>query len=304
VLFACLAALGCALCYGTGAILQSVGAGRLATIDGVSPTLIVGLARQLPYLIGVTLDLVGWLLSLVAVRRLPLFAVQAILAGSVGVTVLLAAVFLGSRPSRRQIPSLAALGAGVILLAVAARPGAAHPVSTALSWGIAGGVLVLAVVSGAAVRSRPGARSGALLGLLSGLAFGGTAVCARIVEADPSAQRMLADPAAWALLGYGALGLTTFAAALQRGSVTVAMAGQCAGETLLPAFLGVLLLGDSARPGAAPAAAIGFTVVVAAAMVLVIEGVGETPTASTGAASVTQPASETTGRKAAPPARR
>jgi hypothetical protein len=96
-----------------------------------------------------------------------------------------------------------------------------------------------------------------------------------MVEADPSWQRVLTDPAAWALLGYGALGLTVFAAALQRGSVTIAMAGQCAGETLLPAAIGVVMLGDAARSGAAPLAAVGFVIAVVAALSLVAGGDGE-----------------------------
>jgi hypothetical protein len=144
MLVACMAAFGCALCYGAGSVLQSVGARRVATIDGLNPTLVVRFAGQVPYVAGLLLDLVGWLLSLVAVRLLPLFAVQAILAGSVGVTALLAAIFLGSRPSGTQIVGLAALGVGVTLLAATAEPGPPHRVSTAVSWAAVVGVPVLA----------------------------------------------------------------------------------------------------------------------------------------------------------------
>jgi hypothetical protein len=304
VLIAALAAFACALCYGAGAILQSVGAARLApassastgvardgtgldagagsggtgsggteVAEAFSPSALARLAVQVPYLAGLVLDLVGWLLSLLAVRGLPLFAVQAILSGSVGVTAVLAVTTLGVRLPRREVWALVALGAGMVVLALTARPGRAEPASAAVSWGIAAGVPVLVAMVGPALRAGRD-RAGAVLGLLSGLAFGGTAVCARLIEARPWADA-LADPATWALLAYGGLGLALFAVALQRGAVTTAMAGQCAGETLLPALAGALLLGDGARAGLAPLAVVGFLVAVSAAFALITGGAGD-----------------------------
>jgi len=306
VLLAALAAFACALCYGAGAVLQSVGAARAASSGGdaagaLNPSALARVAVQLPYLAGLTLDLLGWLLSLLALRGLPLFAVQAILSGSVGVTAVLAVATLGARLPRREVAALAALGAGMVLLALTARPGRAEAASGAVSWGVAAGGLVVAALIGPALRAgrgqahdqtqdqrhdqepgqaggeahgQAGRRTGALLGLLSGLAFGGTALCARLVEAKPWADA-LTDPAAWALLAYGGLGLTLFAAALQRGAVTTAMAGQCAGETLLPALAGALLLGDGARAGLAPLAVAGFVVAVLGAFALITGGAAD-----------------------------
>ncbi|MCK9923980.1 hypothetical protein MXD61_19275 [Frankia sp. AgPm24] len=313
MLLAVLAAFACALCYGAGSVLQSVGAARTTTAtaptststststptststasasaggatgqagsgDGARevaaafrPSALAHLAVQLPYLAGLGLDLLGWLLSLLAVRGLPLFAVQAILAGSVGVTAVLAVATLGARLSRREVVALATLGAGMVLLALTARPGRADPASTAVSWGLVAGVPVLVGLVGLVLRAWP-RRAGALLGLLSGLAFGGAALCARLIEARPWSD-VPTDPATWALLAYGGLGLALFAVALQRGAVTTAMAGQCAGETLLPALAGTLLLGDGARAGLAPLAVLGFLVAVLAAFALIIAGAGD-----------------------------
>ncbi|MCM3883846.1 hypothetical protein [Frankia sp. R82] len=265
-------------------MLQSVGAARTAprppssaqggaAVAAFSPSALARLVVQLPYLAGLGLDLLGWLLSLLALRGLPLFAVQAILSGSVGVTAVLAMATLGARPPRREVVALVALGVGMVLLALTAQPGRAHPASAAVSWGITAGVAVIVVLIGLA--SRAGRhRAGAVLGLLSGLAFGGTALCARLIEARPWSD-VASDPAAWALLAYGGLGLALFAVALQRGAVTTAMAGQCAGETLLPALAGTLLLGDGARAGLAPLAVAGFVVAVLAAFVLITSGAGE-----------------------------
>ncbi|SNQ51766.1 putative integral membrane protein transcription factor [Frankia canadensis] len=318
MLIAALAAFACALCYGVGAVLQSVGAARTApasaagagpggsgggggVTEALSPSALARLAVQLPYLAGLGLDLLGWLLSLLAVRGLPLFAVQAILSGSVGVTAVLAVTTLGVRLPRREVVALAVLGAGMVLLALTARPGRAHPASSGVSWGIAAGVVVIVALIGPALRAGQGRagtgiagpgragpeaagqaqagrdRAGAALGLLSGLAFGGTALCARLIETRPWAD-VLTDPATWALLAYGGLGLALFAIALQRGAVTTAMAGQCAGETLLPALAGTLLLGDGARSGLAPLAGAGFLMAVIAAFTLITGGAGDVDT--------------------------
>jgi drug/metabolite transporter (DMT)-like permease len=272
-----LAAFGCALCYGIGSILQCVGARRLTASDCLDPRLLPRLARQLPYLAGLGLDLVGWLLSLIAVRTLPLFAVQATLASSVGVTAVVAAVFLGMRPGRRQLVALGALGLGVLLLAVTAKPGPPRAVGSAVSVGVALAVVPLVVGCALAARSLRGERAAVVLGALSGVAFGGAALCARALETDHTLAAVVTDPLSWALLGYGALGLTVFGASLQRGSVTLATAGQAAAETVVPAVAGVALLSDHARPGTAPLAVAGFVLAVAAASILAAISSPEAP---------------------------
>lgn len=262
---ACLAAFACAVCYGVGAVLQSIGARRTATAGGLDPRLLARLAMQAPYLIGMALDLVGWLLSLVAVRTLPLFAVQAILAASVGVTAVLARVFLRVRLQRAQVCMLVVLGLGVVLLAVTAAPGRPRPVGSLSAALIALGVLPVAAACVWAGRALSGDRAVLALGGLSGLAFGGTALCARMVESDHTLVELVGDPLSWALLAYGAVGLTVFGAALQRGSVTLAMTGQATAETVAPAVVGLILLGDHARPGTGLIATAGFTLTILAA---------------------------------------
>ena len=73
-----LAAFGCALCYGVGSILQDIAAKRVEADSKLDARLLVRVTTQLPYVGGLGLDLVGWVLSLLALLRLPLFAVQAI----------------------------------------------------------------------------------------------------------------------------------------------------------------------------------------------------------------------------------
>ena len=67
---------------------------------------------------------------------------------------------------------------------------------------------------------------------------------------------------------YGALGMLLFAAALQRGPVTTASAVTFAVETVVPAVVGVMMLGDRPRAGFAPLAVIGFVTAIVGTVAL------------------------------------
>jgi drug/metabolite transporter (DMT)-like permease len=256
-----LAALACALCYGVGSILEDVAAKRATDVAGAM--------KQPIYVAGLGLDLVGWLLSLLALQRLPLFAVQAAVASSVAVTVVLAALVLHDAIGRRQIAALAAMGVGLVLLALSAAPDRPASISDPTTAALIGGVALVALL-GLAAKAGRGPRIAGVLGALSGLGFGGTAVCARALEADGTLTDVLTDPLTIALLAYGALGLVLFTMALERGSVTVATASQFAAETVVPAVIGLLVLGDSARHGLAWAAAGGFVLTVGGSVALTV----------------------------------
>ena len=69
---------------------------------------------------------------------------------------------------------------------------------------------------------------------------------------------LLRDPAAYAVAAAGIVSFVFYATALEGGSVTVATAAVVLAETLPPAVIGVLFLGDTTRPGLAPVAVVGF----------------------------------------------
>ena len=66
----------------------------------------------------------------------------------------------------------------------------------------------------------------------------------------------------------GILGLLLYAMALQRGSVTVVTSTVVVAETLIPAIVGITLLGDRPAPGHTLIAALGFAMTVAGAVAL------------------------------------
>jgi drug/metabolite transporter (DMT)-like permease len=268
-------ALFAAVAYGSASVLQDVAASRTESGSGLDPTLIVRLARSVPYVCGLGLDLAAFVASLVALRTMPLFLVQSAVASSVGVTAVITAA-VGARFRGREITSLIVLGAGLLLLATSARPEQGTPLTLGLRWGL----LCCVVVLGAAgtLAARGSARSSApVLAVLSGLAFTVVAVTARSLTVPTPLWHVLADPGLWAILAHGVMGMLLFTTALQRGSVTSATALTFAVETIVPAGIGLAFLGDTTRPGYALVAAVGFLFTIAGTLALASHDMAMTP---------------------------
>lgn len=259
-------ALFAALAYGSATVLQGVAARRAESGSGLDPRLMVRLARSVPYVSGVGLDLAAFMASLVALRTLPLFLVQSAVASSVGVTAAIMAV-IGVRLRSREIASLVVLGAGLLLLATSAQPEQGTPLTLALRWGLLASVVVLGA-AGAIVARRTGRSSAPVLAVLAGLAFTVVAVAARSLNVPSPPWHALADPGLWAILAHGALGMLLFTTALQRGWVTSATALMFAVETVVPAGIGLGFLGDATRPGYGPVAAVGFVLTISGTLAL------------------------------------
>jgi hypothetical protein len=259
-------ALFAALAYGGASVLQGLAAQRAEHRSGLDPRLMVRLARSVPYVSGLSLDLAAFLASLVALRTLPLFLVQSAVASSVGVTAIIAAA-IGVRLRRREVTSLIVLGSGLLLLAISAQPEQGTPLTLTYRWGLLASVVLLGAAGAIAARGR-GPSSAAVLAVLAGLAFTVVAVSARSLAVPSPLWHSLADPGLWAILAHGALGMLLFTTALQRGSVTTAVALTFAVETVVPAAIGLAFLGDATRPGYAPMAAVGFALTIAATLAL------------------------------------
>jgi hypothetical protein len=100
VLLSALAVAGAALCYGASAVFQAAAVARSGRTHLTG--LLGGLARDPRYVVGLLLVATGFLLSVVAIRALPLFVVQAGRASSLGVTAVLATLMLGTRLHHRE----------------------------------------------------------------------------------------------------------------------------------------------------------------------------------------------------------
>jgi drug/metabolite transporter (DMT)-like permease len=286
------AALLSALCYGVAAVMQAVAvrsaSRRSARIeDGdpaaarVDPGLIVRLLGQWRFLASLCIDIIGFLAQLVALRRLPLFAVQAVIAANLAVTAVFAAWLIKVKLSWREWLAVAGVVVGVGLLGSSAGAEGAATVGAAFQIALMVAVAGVGVVGVAAARLPGRARTSAL-GATAGLGYAVLAVSARILPGFSPAQ-LMRSPAAYTLVAAGIVSFLMYATALEGGSVTVATAAVVLAETVPPAVVGVLFLGDSTRHGLTGLAVAGFVLAVACAVALARFGeAGEQPQGATG----------------------
>lgn len=266
MLLALLGAAGAAVAYGVGAVLQAVGARRVGEHHG-GPRTLVRVVIQLPYLGGSALGLVGFVLSLAALRSLPLFVVEPIVASSVAVTAVVAIPLLGARISRRERGAVAGTVLGLALLGASGQPGPAAVVGSGLRWAL-GAAAVLGLVAAVGALHARFTAGAAVLGALAGWEFGIVAVAARVLRDPSSLHGLLTDPATLALAVASGGGLTLLTTALQRGAVTATTAALVLVETAAPAAVGIALLGDTTRSGFTVLAVLGFALACAGTLVL------------------------------------
>ncbi|MFJ8358869.1 hypothetical protein [Streptomyces sp. NPDC093984] len=259
-------ALGAAVCFGTATVLQAVAARAAGTGGGGDAALLLRAVRQWRYLAGLALDGLGFLFQIAALRSIPIYAVGAALASSLAVTAVVAARLLRVRLTGSEWGAVAVVCAGLAMLGLASGAEGERGGSAGLRYAmLAASVCVL--VFGLAGGRLPGRGRSLVLGLGAGFGFGVVEVAVRLIDSlAPSG--LLANPAAYALVVGGGAAFVLLTTALERGSVTVATAGLVVGETVGPAAVGVVWLGDRTREGLSWLAVLGFAVAVAGALAL------------------------------------
>jgi len=252
------AAFVACLGYGIGSVLQSIGARRTAHVAGVGGLALI--AVQLPYLLGLAADAVGFVANVVALQELPVFLVQSIMTASVGVTAVVASL-RGERLGRADWFALGILGAGLVILCLTADPEVAVRVTPATQWLILVATVVPVLVGVAGLRL-PSRSSSLVLAAAAGLAWTGVVVSSRGLGAEPLGWGLLGTPLLWSILAQGLVGAVFFALGLQRGSVTTVTAITFVLEMVIPSGLGLWLLGDSVARGLGGWAVAGFALAI------------------------------------------
>ena len=271
------AALVSAFCYGIAAVMQAIAiqsASRRparvragdAAAGRVDPGLLVRLLGQWRFLASLGIDIVGFVAQLVALQRLPLFAVQAMIAANLAVTAVFAALLMHVRLSMREWLSVTGVVVGVGLLGTSAGAQGAATVGFAFQLALMVTVAGVAVAGIAAARLPSPARTPAL-GACAGLGYAVLAIAARILPGF-SPQQLVRSPASYTLAAAGIVSFLLYASALEGGSVTVATAAVVLAETTPPAVVGVVFLGDTTRHGLTGVAVLGFILAVVCAVAL------------------------------------
>ncbi len=273
------AALVAALFYGIASVMQAVAvreASNRATEDAagrVDPGLVPRMLRQWRFVVSLCLDLLGFIAQLIALQRLPLFAVQAIVAANLAVIAVVASLVIGVALSWREWLAVAGVVAGVGLLGSSAGAEGASAAGAVFKIALIVAVAGLGICGVVAARLRDPART-LLLGVVAGLGYGVLGIAARVLNGfEP--LTLVRDPAAYAVAAAGIVSFVFYTTALEGGSVTVATAAVVLAETLPPAIIGVVFLGDKTRPGLEPAAVAGFLLAVTSALMLARFGEAE-----------------------------
>jgi hypothetical protein len=243
--------------YGVANLLQSAAAARTTVHHTFDPGLLLRLAGQRTYLIGIGCQLFGFVFAFLARRDLPLFLVQASVAAGLGVTALLGVLILKWCLPRAEVALLALLFLGIAALVVSAQPAHARPLGAAGVAGLAVAVPAIAVIGFFAVRLH-GPLGSVVLGSLAGIAFSAAAIAARPLAGEHSIAGVCTNPLLYLLVAHSIVGQLLLGLAMQRGSTTAAVAAMDAAGAVPAAIVGLLLLGDQIWPGREWLAAIGF----------------------------------------------
>ena len=225
------------LLYGASSVSQAFAAGHASDS---------AVLRHPAYLAGLVADGAAWLLQLVALKWLPVFVVQSILAASVGATVLLAIPFLKVHPIRRESVAILVTLVGLVLVSAAAGPESVGTIPDQF-----GSVMVVAPIL-TALLSVLYYRSDIpfMHAVLAGLGFSYAVLAARALEIEGTVSwSLLANKSLWALLLGGIIGLVMYARALEKGSVGPVTAILWVVEVIVPSVVGVTVLGDTVRAG-------------------------------------------------------
>jgi len=171
------------------------------------------------------------------------------------------------RLTLREWLAVTGVVAGVGLLGSSAGPEGADQAGVVFKLALIVTIAALGLIGLAAARLLLGPARTLALGLVAGFGYGVIAIAARVLNGfEP--LTLLRDPAAYAVAAAGIVSFVFYATALEGGSVTVATAAVVLAETLPPAVIGVVFLGDRTRPGLEPAAVAGFLFAVASAVML------------------------------------
>jgi drug/metabolite transporter (DMT)-like permease len=266
-----IAAIFAALCYGVAAVMQAVAVREASNrapdhAEGLDPGLVVRLLGQWRFVASIGLDSLGFVGQLVALQRLPLFAVQAMVASNLAVTAVVASWVTRVKLAPREWLAVAGIVAGVGLLGSSAGPEGASNAGAIFKLALIAATGGLGLLGLIAARLPNPLRTPAL-GAIAGLGYGVLGIAARVLNGF-GPLTLAKDPAAYAVIAAGIISFALYATALEGGSVTVATAAVVLAETLPPALIGVIFLDDQTRPGLGPVAVAGFVLAVACAVLL------------------------------------
>src|ERR1700722_10298955 len=256
-------ALAAAVLYGAGAAVEQRQAAAAPQSSAGRPRLLLLLARQPLWLLGIAVQVAGFAAHAVALRSGPLATVQMLVAGELIVAVVMVRAWSGRPLGRASWAAALAVVLAVAAFLALTAPGhghrAGHP-----DYGVAA-ALGAALAAAAAGLRATGRRRAVLLAVAAGLADTCSAVVTMafsyVVSHGPAALLTSWTVYAGAICGAGNVLLTQ--TAYQAGRPMITLPVIAAVTPVTSVAIGIGLLGETPRTGAGSAVGVCLAVLVA-----------------------------------------
>ena len=270
VTVAVILSLVAAVCFGTASVLQHRGANRVRRRFPLHPGLLVDVARQRLWLLGVVAEVMGVALHMIAVNFGPLSVVQPLLTVGLVVTLPLQAV-LGVPVSRRALLGASLTVAGLAVFLVVQPALESRDPQSISEWlpGLGLVTMIALAALGVALTRRDRTRSlglGAAAGTAFALSAGLVKTWGEIFTAG-GVPALVTSWELWTALGAGLVGALVSQAAFQSGPLGGPLAAMMVIDPVIGVSLGAIVFGESFATG--PLAAVQ-----AAGLALTLAGVG------------------------------
>lgn len=268
---AALLALGAALFIAIGDVMHQRQAHEVTDEQVGHVELFLALLRDRRWWLGSVVAAVGFGLQAAALGLGSVLLVQSLL-----VTSLLFALPINARLSHRRVTRwdwtwAALLAAAVAVIVTVGNPTAGHSRASFETWAavvaVLGPVLVLCVIGGSMVK---GPLSAVLLAVVSGALWGVFAVLTKGVvdRLDHGVIALLRTPELYAWAAIAVAGTAWQQFSFRAGSLTASLPTMTVTEPVVASVLGVVVLGETLRPGDAG----WLTLIVAVAVMVVSTG--------------------------------
>lgn len=262
-------ALVAAVCFGTASVLQHQGANQVRRRFPLNPGLLIDVARQPLWLLGIVAEVAGVALHMVAVNLGALSVVQPLLTVGLVVALPLQAV-LGRPVSRRSLLAATLTVAGLaVFLAVQPTVESRDP-ERFTDWlpGLALVVMVALAALGVSLAWRGRGRSlglGAAAGTMFALSAALVKTWGDILD-DGGIPALATSWELWTALGCGLVGALLSQAAFQSGPLGGSLAAMMVVDPIVGVSLGSIIFGEAFSTGL-------MAVVQAAGLALTLTGV-------------------------------
>lgn len=281
-----------AMCFGTASVLQHQGANQVRRRFPLSPGLLIDVAHQKLWLLGVAAEVTGVALHMVAVNFGPLSVVQPLLTVGLVVALPLQAV-LGHPVPRRALAAATLTVAGLAVFLVVQPTVESRDPQHFTDWlpGLLLVVIMELAALGVALAQRGRVRALGL-GVAAGTMFALSAALVKTwgeILGNGGLVALATSWELWTALGCGLVGALLSQAAFQSGPLGGPLAAMMVIDPVIAVSLGALVFGESFSTGAMALAQ-------AAGLALTLTGVGLLATGERPLVPVTETAGESAPR--------